>query len=83
MFYKVKSVKPLENFILLIDFENGVQKYYDVKKLFDKFTYFQDLLNINGLFEQVKVEAYGYAISWNDDLDIACNELWNNGFTNT
>lgn len=83
MFYKVKSVKPLENFILLIDFENGIQKYYDVKKLFDKFTYFQNLLNINGLFEQVKVEANGYAVSWNDDLDIACNELWNNGFTNT
>lgn len=82
MFYKVKSVKPLENFILLIDFENGIQKYYDVKKLFDKFTYFQDLLNINGLFEQVKVEANGYAVSWNNDLDIACNELWNNGFTN-
>ena len=37
MFYKVKSVEPLGNFILLVNFENGNTKYYDIKTLFDKY----------------------------------------------
>lgn len=47
MFYKIKSVKPLDNFILFITFENGDKKYYDVKNLFEKFPYFKDLSNIS------------------------------------
>jgi len=31
------------------------------------------------LFRLVKVDAGGYGISWNDDIDLACNELWENG----
>lgn len=46
MFYKVLSVKPLEKFILMITFENGKKKYYNVEALFDKFPIFKDLYNI-------------------------------------
>ena len=81
MFYKVKSVEPLGNFILLVNFENGNTKYYDIKTLFDKIPAFRDLLNITDLFNQVKVDTGGYGISWNDNIDLSCNELWNNGFT--
>ncbi len=79
MFYKVSAVKALDNFILLIIFENGEEKYYDVKTLFDKFPPFRDLENVEGLFKQVKVDNGGYGISWNDDIDLSCNELWING----
>ena len=43
MFYKVKSVKNLENYILEIVFENNIIKYYDVSKLFEKWTVFKKL----------------------------------------
>ena len=79
MFYKIKSVKPLEDYKLLVTFENNVVKQYDVKVLFSKFEIFKTLSSIVGLFEQVKVDSGGYGISWNDELDLACNELWNNG----
>lgn len=82
MFYKVKDVKPLDNFILLITFENNEIKYYDVKTLFNKFTAFQDLVNIPGLFKLVKIDEGGYGISWNENIDLSCNELWNNGSLN-
>ena len=36
---------------------------------------------IPGLFEQVKVDSGGYGISWNDELDLSCNELYYNGVT--
>lgn len=79
MFYKVKSVKPLNDYKLLVTFENDIVKLYDVKMLFSKFEIFKTLSSIVGLFEQVKVDVGGYGISWNDELDLACNELWNNG----
>lgn len=81
MFYKIKSVKPLNDYKLLVVFENNTVKQYDVKILFSKFEIFRELCSIIGLFEQVKVDAGGYGISWNDELDLACNELWNNGQT--
>lgn len=79
MFYKIKDVKPLENYILLVTFENGEVKEYDVKPLFEKWEVFKGLISITGLFNQVKVDVGGYGVSWNDDIDLSCNELFENG----
>ena len=80
MFCKIKSVKSLENYILEIVFENDTIKYYDVSSLFEKWTIFKKLKIIKGLFEQVKVDKGGYGIYWNDEIDLSCNELWENGY---
>lgn len=79
MFHKVRSVTPLPGLSLLVKFEDGSRKVYDTKSLFSKWRAFQALADIKGLFEQVHVDAGGYGISWNDDLDLACDELYNNG----
>ena len=79
MFYKVKNVKALEDYRLLITFENGENKFYDVKPLFDKWQEFKVLKNNNVMFSSVKVDIGGYGISWNDELDLSCNELWEKG----
>ncbi len=78
MFYRIKKVNPLDNFVLLIEFENGQQKTYDVKKLFEKHEEFKNLKVINGLFQNVKVDIGGYGISFNDELDLSCNEIYFN-----
>jgi len=51
----------------------------DVSPLFDKWESFKALDSVSGLFEQVKVDAGGYGISWNDDIDLSCEELYQNG----
>ena len=33
----------------------------------------------NNLFRQVQVDAGGYGISWNDDLDLDAEDIWDNG----
>lgn len=78
-FHKVKNVLPLENYILSVQFEDGTNKKYDVKPLFSKWTAFKDLIDIKGLFEQVKVDMGGYGIVWNDYIDLSCDELYYNG----
>ena len=79
MFYRVKDVQPLPSYHLLVSFVTGERKKYDVSPLFVKWDAFRALHDIKGLFEQVKVDAGGYGISWNDDIDLSCNELWENG----
>lgn len=79
MFHKIKSITPQENYILLVTFESGEQKLYDIKPLTKKFHIFQELTTIEGLFKKVKVDQGGYGISWNENIDLSCNELWENG----
>ena len=79
MFHKVKDVKAIKNYVLEIVFQDNTKKYYDVSTLFSKWTIFNDLKNIKGLFNQVKVDIGGYGISWNEEIDLSCNELWENG----
>ena len=75
---KVKSVKPLENLWIAVIFENGIEKIYDVKQLFNNFEIYKELEK-EELFKLVKVDCGGYAISWNDEIDISEVELWENG----
>ena len=78
MFHKNNSVKSLSDMMLLVWFADGVVKQYDVKPLLTKWKPFSALQD-EQLFLLVKVGAGGYGISWNDDIDLACNELWEKG----
>ena len=79
MFHKVKSVAPLRDFKLSVQFSEGVTKLYDVRPLFEKIPAFRYLNDNPAEFECVSVDAGGYGIVWNDDLDLSCDELWENG----
>lgn len=79
MFHKIKEIKPVKKYVLLATFFDGTVKIYNMDPLFDEIEEFNTLKAIPGLFEQVKVDAGGYGISWNDEIDLACDELWYNG----
>lgn len=79
MTHRILSVKPLENFVVSVVFQNGIEKKYDIKKLYSMFPQFRRFESIEGLFESVKADVGGYGISWNDELDLDAEELWNEG----
>lgn len=79
MFHKVKAVTALPDFCLSVQFAEGVTKIYDVKPLFDKWAPFKALERSPELFSCAEVDAGGYGIIWNDDLDLSCDELFENG----
>lgn len=79
MFHKVKNVFPIPEFKLSVQFSEGATKIYDVKPLFDKIPAFNELKNDPKEFSCVTVDIGGYGIVWNDDLDLSCDELWENG----
>ncbi len=78
MFHKIKNVLPKEDLIIEVEFENQVKKQYDIKKIISKWTVFEDLKN-KELFLKVKVDQGGYGIIWNENIDLSCEEIWQNG----
>ena len=66
---------------------SGYQKFeyrletriYDLKALFDKLPVFKFFIDHPEEFFHVSVDAGGYGIVWNDDLDLSCDELWEHG----
>ncbi len=78
MFHKIKNVSPLPGFKLSIQFAEGVTKIYDMNHLLDRLPVFA-VLKESEEFGSVTVDVGGYGIVWNDDLDLSCDELWENG----
>lgn len=83
MFHKVKNVFPLPDYKLNVQFSEGVTKIYDVKPLFERIPAFSTLKDNTQEFDCVSVDVGGDGIVWNDDLDLSCDELWNNGANNS
>ena len=79
MFHKIKNVSALPDFKLSVQFSEGVTKIYDVKPLFEKIPFFATLKDQPEVFASVTVDVGGYGIVWNDELDLSCDELWENG----
>lgn len=78
MFRKIKDVIALQDMKVSVQFANGTTKIYDVARLIDKIDAFIPLQD-KTLFNDVRVDVGGYGIVWNDDLDLSCDELWENG----
>lgn len=74
---RVKAVRPLADKKLRVTFDNGVTKVYDCAPLLDS-EVFAPLWN-EVLFRRVRAEDHGYAVIWNDEIDLAESELWLNG----
>ena len=79
MTHKIVSVKPMENFVLLVGFQNGIEKTYNMRTLYPVFPQFEVFENDVDLFNQVQVDMGGYGVSWNDDLDLDANDIWEDG----
>lgn len=78
MFHKIKNIAPLPEYKLSVQFSEGVTKLYDIKPLFDKLPVFKTLID-NDEFGGVAVDVGGCGIVWNDELELSCDELWDNG----
>ena len=79
MFVKITSIATLPDFVLLAGFSTGEFKQFDVKPLIQKYPPFKALTEVNGLYEQAKIDVGGYGIVWNDDLDLSADGLYEQG----
>ena len=74
---RIDSAKVIKDYSLLVKFSNGDIRLYDVSRLLDN-PMFARLRNPT-FFSNFQVEPGGYALVWNEDIDISEYELWHNG----
>jgi hypothetical protein len=74
---KIISAQAIDDHTLKVEFDNSERRRYDISRLLDN-DMFAPLKN-PALFRNVQVEAGGYAISWNKDIDLSEHEIWTHG----
>ncbi len=74
MFRKVKSISPLADYRLSVQFSEGVTKLYDLKPLFERIPALSYLKEKTEEFACVTVDVGGYGIIWNDELDLSSDD---------
>jgi len=77
MYLAVKEVKPLNNYFLLLKFENNEEKIFDMKPYLE-IGKFKELKDKN-LFNSVKVSFD--SIEWDNQLDLDPEFLYEKSYT--
>ena len=71
----VKKVKPLDNYCLMLWFENGEQKIFDLKPYLNKGVFNQ--LKNTALFASVRIVAG--SVEWANEIDLSYDTLYLEG----
>jgi len=74
---KILSVTPIEGYQLQVTFRNHETKVYDCGGLLNHPAF--AVLRDPAIFRTAQVDAGGYGVRWNDDLDLSESELWLHG----
>jgi hypothetical protein len=75
MIPRIKSVKPQDNYKLLIQFDGGETVLYNVLEDIDAIDDFGPLKTERGLFENVQLDESRTCIYWSDRIDLPSDTL--------
>lgn len=78
MIQRIKSIKPLPDFVLSVVFDDGHHVHYDVKEDFSLPGY--DVLRTEpGLFDHFQLDPSRTCVSWSEDVDLPSDTLYEFG----
>lgn len=78
MISRIKEVKPLENYLLQVVFDDGKSGIYDVEDDINTIPQYKDLKTIKGMFEQVKLDESRTCVFWSDEIDLPSDAIYEN-----
>lgn len=79
MIPRVKSVIPMENYILDVVFDDNVRVHYDMKEDISSLPRYDDLRNIQGLYQNVQLDLSRTCIYWNEYIDLPSDTIYEYG----
>lgn len=79
MIVRIKNVKSLDDYILLVTFDDGKTVEYDVKDDMCTLPGYDDLKNITGLWQQVQLDTSRTCVYWNDYIDLPSDIIYEYG----
>lgn len=75
MIPRIKSIRPLQDYMLQVCFDNGVTILYDVKDDIRTLNDFKVLETEYGLFQNAQLDSSRTCIFWNDRVDLASDTI--------
>ena len=75
MIPRIKSILPLENFILLVEFDGGKKVVYDVKDDIRTLEDFRVLETEYGLFRNARLDSSRTCVYWTDRVDLPSDTI--------
>lgn len=75
MIPRIKSILPLQNYILQVCFDSGETVLYDVKDDIKTLSEFKVLETEYGLFQNVQLDSSRTCVFWNDRVDLASDTI--------
>lgn len=79
MIPRIKSVKPLDNYMLHVIFDDEKEVLYDVKEDIETIESYKDLREICGFFQQVKIDKSRTCIFWSNEIDLPSDAIYEYG----
>ncbi|MBP5704045.1 MAG: DUF2442 domain-containing protein [Paludibacteraceae bacterium] len=71
----IKNYRSLDNYMLYVEFDDGYKVMYDIRML----PLFRPLLDICGLFKQVRLDSSRTYFFWNEEIDLASDCIYEYG----
>lgn len=75
MIPRIKSIHPLDNFILLVEFDGGQKVAYDVKDDIRTLADFRVLETENGLFRNARLDSSRTCVYWTERVDLPSDTI--------
>lgn len=75
MIPRIKSIKPLDDFILLVEFDNGKKVVYDVKDDIKTLADFSVLESECGLFQNAQLDSSRTCVYWTERVDLPSDTI--------
>ncbi len=78
MIQRIRSVQPMSDYCLAVDFDDGKRVVYDVKEDMNLPGY-SLLKQVPGLFQQVQLDASRTCVYWNAEIDLPSDAIYEYG----
>ena len=78
MIQRIKTIKTMPDYMLMVSFDDGRQVMYDVKEDFNLPEY-SSLKSIHGLFDQVQLDESRTCVFWTRDVDLPSDIIYEYG----
>lgn len=75
MIPKIKSIRPLQDYLLQVCFDDGVKVLYDLKDDIKTLKAFKVLETEYGLFQNAQLDSSRTCVFWNDEVDLASDTI--------
>ena len=79
MIIRIKDLKVLEKYKLLVTFDDKKKVVYDVEDDIISIPSYSDLKNILGLFESAHLDSSHTCVEWNEFIDLSSDILYKYG----